>query len=340
MLSSILLILLPGLIAYVVTPRVIKVMKRFGALAPDMHKPGRPLVPEMGGTALLVSLTATVLVAHLLALVGFLDHVFIKKLTLLYLTFVVAACIGLIDDLYVLSPEIKVISTVLACLPILYGGYIGLYTLGRPVLPIVGRLRLTIIYWLLLPFAIAVPANAVNMLDVMNGIMPITCSLAFTSLAISATILGKYDAALVALMLASLLLGYLPYNKYPAKVFNGDVGTIAVGAALGAYAVIFGMEFPTIVTLLPHIMNGFYVITSVKGLKERRKIALRPTVVRDDGVIEANPDPRAPMTLVRLILARGPLCERDIVLSVTVLEVVSCCLAIISSLLMRVHVAG
>ena len=100
------------------------------------------------------------------------------------------------------------------------------------------------------------------------------------------------------------------------------------------------MEFPTLITLLPHIMNGFYVITSVRGFKERRYIVKRPTIVRDDGLIEANPSVDAPVTLTRLILVKGPLTEKEIVYGITLLEVIACILAIVSSIVTYFTVVG
>ena len=124
------------------------------------------------------------------------------------------------------------------------------------------------------------------------------------------------------------MLAFFYFNRYPAKVFDGDTGSLAVGAALGALAIIGRIEAVVIVALIPQIMNSFYGLSSVRGLRERREIHQRPTELLSNGLLRASNQKGAPVTLARLILAAGPLGEKDVVGAMMTLTAVSSILAV------------
>jgi len=208
--------------------------------------------------------------------------------------------------------------------------------LGRPVLPFIGRLRLTIVYWLLLPFAIAVPSNAVNMMDVFNGVMSGCTCMASLALLIASIILGRIEAAVICSSLFGSLLAFYYYNRYPARIFSGDVGSLSIGAAIGAVSIIGGLEVVGVTVLMPFIMNAFHSLRSLGGLLERREISVRPISVGANGVLKANLSMEAPSTLANLFLRKGPATEIELVKCYHLMEAVSCVLAVIVALLMGV----
>jgi hypothetical protein len=188
----------------------------------------------------------------------------------------------------------------------------------------------------LIPLAIAIPANAVNMMDVFNGVMPITSILMFVALLIvslflmAAGVPGAELGVLLSAVMIGALIAYYAFNRYPAKVFAGDTGSLAVGAAIGAVAIMGRVEIMAIVALLPAIMNAFYSLVSIGGLLERRQMKARPTIFQEDGTLAASQDPNAPLTLTRLVLARGPMAEQRITLSLATLTLASSILAILT----------
>jgi len=213
----------------------------------------------------------------------------------------------------------------LASLPIIiFGTYVP-----RPVFPIIGKTRLTIVYPLLIIAGLAVSTNAVNMLDVFNGSMAGTCSILLLTLLISSIILGSNIGILLSAITLGSLIAFFYYNKYPAKIFSGDVGSLTVGAAIATIAVMGRLEIVTVVAMMPHIMN----VASIGGLLERRQIKARPTKVLADGRLAASKDPKAPITLARLILAGGPLYENEVVKVFILLSIYSGVLAILTALL-------
>ena len=316
---------------FMAMPLLMKFLRERGIVGIDVHKPSRPEVPEMGGIGIVLGL-----------FIGVLASMWVGSWTkyLAFLTTVAfTALIGLIDDLYTLRAKVKTALTVLAFAPLLIFSMMfpSQIVLGRPELPFIGRLRLTIVYWLLLPFAIAVPANAVNMMDTYNGVMSGSCAMASLSLLIACAILGRVEAALMSAALLGALLAFYWYNRYPARVFAGDVGSLSVGAAIGAIAVIGRVEVVSITVLMPFIMNAFHSLTSLGGLLERREIKERPVIVGEGGVLRANLNKGAPATLANLLLRKGPATEIELVRAYHVLAATASILGVLTALLMGVR---
>lgn len=286
--------ILPPLLVFLKSKRIVR---------PDAHKPGRPEVVHAGGIAIFTG--AVVGLATWLAVQGLSD--LLLRGLVIFSAAAICFLVGLVDDLKVLGGLTKTALTILGILPVAVAAAIAphLISWGRPVLPIIGQLRITVIYWLLLPLAIAGPANVVNMLDVLNGVTPGTMLVAFSALVVVSALQGKETALVLSLIMIGVLAAYYPYNAYPARIFNGDSGSLFIGAMLGGIAVVEHMEFIVMTLLLPHLINGFMVIVSFKGFREHRSIPSRPITVEADGTLRASRDPKAPLTLTRLALILG-----------------------------------
>jgi UDP-N-acetylglucosamine--dolichyl-phosphate N-acetylglucosaminephosphotransferase len=308
------------LVTLFVTPTIGKAMKQHGITGRDVHKLSKTEVPEMCGLAILLGLTA-----------GMFSYAVIapdasREAVAFIATVLIAGAIGIVDDLHPLGARTKPLLTAVACAPILL---LGTYN-PFPVIPLVGRLRLTLVYPLLIPVAIAVTSNAVNMMDVMNGSMPGTASVIAVAVFVILLASGQVKATVLSIALVGALLAFYYYNRYPARVFGGDTGSLAVGAGLGALSIIGRVETVMVIALIPQIMNAFYGLASVGRLYERRQIRQRPIMLLDDGKLKASTERGAPVTLTRLILAAGPLTEREIVRGMIMLTVVSSILALVT----------
>lgn len=301
-------------------------MLNIGITGVDIHKLSKPTVPEMGGISILIGMAAVATLGVLLLPSAS------KEFLTFFAILLIAGLIGILDDLYRLHPLVKPVLTAFASLPI----FIFHTYSEHPVLPLVGRTRLTLLYPLLIPFAIAIPANAVNMMDVLNGTMTGTCSIVVFTLLICAFLFNRLDVAILCAGLLGCLLALHQYNKYPAKIFVGDTGSLAVGAGIGALVIMGGMEFVGVVALMPHIMNAFYGLASVGKLYEHRTILSRPITLLDDGKLAASKDPAAPITLTRMILAGEPMTELEVIRIFLILTSFCCTLAFITGVIMLV----
>jgi len=88
--------------------------------------------------------------------------------------------------------------------------------------------------------------------------------------------------------------------------------------------------------LLPAVINSFLFLSSVKKIVEHRQIKGKPVDHTDDFRLRATSDKSAPITLVRLILAGGPLSEKQVGYAIFKLAIFSGILAIITAFLMGV----
>ncbi|MBN2267457.1 MAG: phospho-N-acetylmuramoyl-pentapeptide-transferase [Candidatus Babeliaceae bacterium] len=123
-------------------------------------------------------------------------------------------------------------------------------------IPFLPHLSLNI-NWLLIPWGIWIllsSTNAVNITDGLDGLAGSLVAIVSAVFGIIAWLQGDYSLALIAWIFASTLLGFLWFNSCPAKVFMGDVGSLACGGFIGMIALMTRQEL-----LLP-IVAGVMVI--------------------------------------------------------------------------------
>lgn len=314
-----------------VTPLVAKFMRSIGKVGRDIHKPDLPEVPESVGLGYILVFFLAITVGYFLAP----DELARDRLAIFALILFLVMLVGLYDDFKTLSAIMKPGILVVISLPVI----IFQVADPKPVLPFIGPVRITLIYWIVATFVVAITSNASNMLDVLNGSMSGTSIMIALTAFIASYIVpldstSQFVARYGSLTMAGALIGFWWFNRYPAKVFAGDTGSLGTGAAIGLIAIYGKLEFVLIVALLVHIMNSFSIITSIGGLRERRDIKSRPVTVKD-GVISASTDKKAPITLVRLLVARKSKTEDEIVKDIYILVLYTCILALITAFLIR-----
>jgi UDP-N-acetylglucosamine--dolichyl-phosphate N-acetylglucosaminephosphotransferase len=310
----------------------------------DVHKAEKPKVAESGG----VGLVLVLLLAIIVCIFIFPDYW--QHFTVAAIVVLIVGLIGLYDDLKTLGAISKPFLLLIPSLPIIIWQLISNPGFGadglllfnpNPYLPLIGQIRITVIYWILVPFAITVLSNSTNMLDVMNGSTPVTMLfVSGTGIIATAVFYSKgivsFPGMVLAVLLFSVLFAFFWFNKYPAKIFCGDTGSLTIGAVIALVAIFGRIEIIIIIAMMPQIMNSFQIINSVKGFRERREIKERPTIVLKDETVKANPHDKAPLTLTRWLVAKQPLKENQIVLAMGVLSVIASILAILSMLLIYI----
>ena len=157
---------------------------------------------------------------------------------------------------------------------------VGLYLILHPVydgtlsLPFIKGIHPDLGWWYI-PFAVAVivgASNAVNLTDDLDGLAagPVMIAgavyLIFSYAAGNAIVsnylqiphvLGAGEVAVFCGTLVGACLGFLWFNAYPAQIFMGDVGSLALGGALGAVSIIIKQEF------LLAIAGGIFVMETL-----------------------------------------------------------------------------
>lgn len=311
--------ILPLITMIIFMPLLIKNLTNRGKLVQDYHKPGKPLIPKPGGPLIIVSLILGESIIYFAT--G--D---INALALVLVT-TIAGIIGILDDIFTLSGILKPALLIAASLPILLFGAYSFHI----DFPIFGAVRLSVIYPLLVLIAIPVTANTINTIDVMNGAVSGFIAIASIPLIFALFFKGSFASVLLVLPLLSVSIGFFIFHRFPSKIFPGDSGSLSLGAIYGAIVIVGGIEIIGIIALLPAILNSFFFLSSVKRLVEHRLIKERPVKIIGDNMLSASRHGSAPITLVRLILADGPLVEKEIVLNILKLVSFSSLLAIITT---------
>ena len=215
--------------------------------------------PTMGGIVIVIAMVITALL-----MVWRVEQPSTDMLLLVFAT-VAFGLIGFLDDFIkvVLKRNLgltslqKLIGQLLVALIcygiVVYFGYsttIGFQALGLEI-------DLKLLYGgFLVVYFIAV-TNAVNLTDGLDGLLSGTAAIAFGAFAILAWLQENYEVAIFCMAAVGALLGFLVFNAHPAKVFMGDTGSLALGGALGAVALILNHE------LLLMIIGGVFVIEAL-----------------------------------------------------------------------------
>lgn len=305
------------LIVFFITPAFIEYLTRKGRVVVDYHKPGKPMVPRPAGPVLLIGIVISEIILYFLIL----D----VKIISVLLTTIIAFIIGYIDDLKTMPGWFKPAALILAAIPIIvlgtHGNYLGL---------IFDSAFIPILYILLILSIIPIVGNTINSIDVFNGVASGFIIITMIPLLVSVILFSNTNVFLIGLPLLFGCIAMYQYHKFPSKIFLGDSGTLLLGSMYAGISIVGNSEIIGVIALLPAVMNSFLFLSSVKKIVEHREVKTRPVTICDDFRLMASKDSSAPATLVRLILARGPLSEQEIITRIFILATFSSILAIIS----------
>ncbi|WP_379967038.1 phospho-N-acetylmuramoyl-pentapeptide-transferase [Ectobacillus sp. sgz5001026] len=112
-------------------------------------------------------------------------------------------------------------------------------------------------YFFLILFLLVGASNAVNLTDGLDGLLAGTSAVAFGAYAILAFYQGQYEVSVFCMAIVGAVLGFLVFNAHPAKVFMGDTGSLALGGAIAAAAILIKQE------LLLAIIGGIFAIETL-----------------------------------------------------------------------------
>ena len=147
-------------------------------------------------------------------------------------------------------------------------GYVNLGTTIR--FPFINtEISLGILYIPFVIFYYAGATNAVNLTDGLDGLASTVSILVLTFFGVIAFTMGHESLAIFSIILAGGLFGFLKFNAYPAKVFMGDTGSLAIGGAIATIALI--LELPLVLV----IVGGIYVFETLSVILQVSSYKLR-----------------------------------------------------------------
>lgn len=305
------------LIILLLTPKVIKSLIAKGSVVQDYHKPERPNIPRPAGPILLIGIAVAEIILYFLTRN--------TQVLAILLTTIIAFIVGLIDDKKVMPGWYKPIALIPAAIPLIVLGAHGTHLnliFGDPSIPL--------LYIPLILIIIPVAGNTINSIDVLNGVASEAVIVATIPLLVSIAVFGNTVVFLAALPLFFGMIAFYKFHRFPSKIFPGDSGTLLIGAMYGALAIAGSSEIIGVIALLPSVMNSFLFLDSVKKIVEHRQVKARPTVLMEDFKLMASKEKNAPTTLLRLILADGPLSEKEIGKKILKLAIYSSILALLT----------
>ena len=240
--------------------------------------------PTMGGLMMLIAVVATLLI------VGYLTTETFALIAAVLLT----GALGLFDDASKvvherslgLTPKGKLIGqfaiATLFCLvavnllgieptvsiPFLYTFDLGIFT---TVVPIGDGIAIPWLYLIFVDILLVGLCNAVNLTDGLDGLAAGTVMISMVVMAAIAFRTDLLEPAILSAALAGTCIGFLWFNAYPADIFMGDTGSLALGMGLGCLAVVTKSEFIVIIVGGLFVAEALSVMIQVFHYKRTKK---------------------------------------------------------------------
>ena len=263
-------------VSMLVTGRMIPYLKQkqFGQYireeGPEAHL-SKAGTPTMGGIAIVIGITVAVIISMFMP-----GSRTVPKIAILLSMFAFGA-VGFIDDYSKiakkqnegLTPKQKIV------LQLLFGLALAVFMMlsegTSVVIPFAGRS--INMGWLYIPFVVFIEvamANAVNLTDGLDGLAAGTSAITACCFALVGMLIGSGSEAMAVAGQATFgaAIGFLLYNRYPAQIFMGDTGSMALGGVLSATAITGHMEWLLPIAGLIFVIEALSVIIQVTYFKK------------------------------------------------------------------------
>jgi UDP-N-acetylglucosamine--dolichyl-phosphate N-acetylglucosaminephosphotransferase len=243
-LAALVLLLVAFLATYLIMPWLIAALRKAGITGKDLHKPGTPEVPTMGGIGIFVGFATAMTFSALLGL----DY---RLLFAIFLSGTLALLAGLVDDLFKLGKATLIIVTFLVSMPVVAFRAGSTFVYLTPF----GPADFGWFFWVIVPFAFAFAMNGVNIYAGFNGLEAGLGAVSTLSLGVCALLYGSVESAAALFALGGGLLAFLKWNWFPSRIFIGGSGTYLLGAVLASSIVAGSIKVVGVIALLPYLAN-------------------------------------------------------------------------------------
>ena len=263
-------LMLPRLIKYLHVLKFGQAIREEGPQS-HMHKKG---TPTMGGISFIVSIVISLIVAMIL------DSGNIQYYILFIYTTISFSVIGYIDDMLIvvkkkndgLAPRKKLMLQILfsvifyILVTFIYKDINYIHIPGLDY-----KLNISYLYLIFLVFWQTGFSNAVNLTDGLDGLATSVTIITTSTFALLAYKENNFPVLVFCLTIVGALLGFLIFNRNPAKIFMGDTGSLALGGILAAISVILHKEIAFLFIGLVYILETLSVIIQVAYFKKTGK---------------------------------------------------------------------
>ena len=263
-------LMLPRLINYLHELKFGQAIREEGPQS-HMHKKG---TPTMGGISFIIAIVISLIVAM------FLDSLNIQYYILFIYTTISFSIIGYIDDMLIvvkkkndgLAPRkklmLQIIFSVIFYILVTFI-YKDVNYIHIPVFDY--NLNISYFYIIFLVFWQTGFSNAVNLTDGLDGLATSVTIITTSTFALLAYKENNFPVLVFCLTIVGALVGFLLFNRNPAKIFMGDTGSLALGGILAAISVILHKEVAFLFIGLVYILETLSVIIQVAYFKKTGK---------------------------------------------------------------------
>lgn len=237
------------IISFAATPVVKLFANRIGAL--DVPGDGRRMhtqpIPRLGGLAIFLG--------FLLTVVLFAD--ISREVQGILLGSVVIVIVGVIDDIVPLPALVKFFVQVIAALIAVFHGVV-ITIVSNPAIwsasdyLVFGYFSIPVtVLW------IVAITNSVNLIDGLDGLAAGVSAISSFTMMIIAILVAVPNIAIIMAALAGSCIGFLPYNRNPAKIFMGDTGALLLGYVLATVSIIGLFKLYAVISfVIPFLVVG------------------------------------------------------------------------------------
>ena len=285
------------LVTFLFTRALIPFLDKKGRKGIDLNKAGEIHVVEMAGIGIVLGLLS---VTALMSI-----HMSFEGTLTVILVILALAVVGIYDDLFNIRGRLKFGISLILCAAIFY-------VIQPTPSDLLSSMVPPAFLGLSFALAVSVSANAVNILAGFNGVESGTTAIAAAGILVMSMAASSSEGAFLSAALVGSCLGFLYFNRYPAKAFPGDVGTLTMGGVLGLSAILIKGEVLLPLILAPHIIELFCKIKNRFAPKD----LTGHTRLGEDGKLV--PGPYA--AFVHFVMARFPSGEKRLVYNVWLIE--------------------
>lgn len=278
-------LLLAFVLSYLAFPPLIRYFrkKQLGQVTledgPTWHEE-KSGTPTMGGVNIII-FTLTVV-----SIVALFNNLFNWQLATLMFLLSFYGFIGFIDDFIKLfmkrnlglSSKQKFLLQILGGLIVV--GMLWWYNWPTVVhLPVIQNWSVGLLFYLFIVFWIVGFSNATNLTDGIDGLLGSTASIAYAAYGVIALTQKQWSLVLFSWAVVGSLLAFLLFNKKPAKIFMGDVGSLALGAGLAGLSILLQIEWSLLLIGFIFVIETASVMIQVFYFKRTGKRIFKMTPI-------------------------------------------------------------
>jgi len=262
---------------YLILPLWIKKARQIGLVWEDMHKKGAPKnVAGSGGISVLLGTVVGILLYIAIKTFYFKSDGIIISIFALLCVLLISSMIGIVDDLLGwrrggLSKRVRLLLILFSAVPLM------VINAGESTMM---GINFGLLYPLLIiPIGVLGATTTFNFLAGYNGLEAGQGIIILSALSILTYLTGNSWLSVIALYMVVSLVAFYIFNKYPAKIFPGDIMTYSIGAMIATIAILGNIEKIAVFFFIPYILE---TILKLRGNLKKESFAK----VKSDGSLE------------------------------------------------------